>query len=159
MTAGSSWPHALAVSEPKQPGVEGISPISGTAPPVETRFGGRRANPAARGGKPKGFYGVGQACQDFLSWPPEVVHAYLRGDPKSIPAKYQRRLKTAHMIARALLMRADDPDNRTGVAAAIEIADRTEGKVTQKTENVTAGLEEAIREVHERIKARREASG
>jgi hypothetical protein len=63
------------------------------------------------------------------------------------------------MIARALLMRADHPENRTGVAAAIEIADRTEGKVTQKTENVATGLEEAIREVHERIKARREASG
>lgn len=91
-----------------------------------------------------------------MSWPESVRECLRRNAIDEMPAPYRKKIKPAHRIALAMMDRAQDPDNRTGVAAAIEIADRTEGKMAQKTENVSASLEDAIREVYERIRARGE---
>lgn len=105
----------------------------GTVPPVETRFGGPRSNRCVSG-KPKGFYPISKALQDLLSWPREVKAAFLAGEEKAMPAAYRSKLKSAHDVAKAMLLRSEDPENRTGVSATVEIANRTEGSVKNVTQ-------------------------
>lgn len=78
--------------------------------------------------------------RDLLSWPREVKIAFLAGDLDAMPDVYRRKLKAAHDAARGLLLRVEDPENRTGVSAAVEIADRTEGKVTDVKRLEGAGV-------------------
>jgi hypothetical protein len=109
------------------------SPVSGVAPPVETRWKpGQSGNPA---GHPKGYYPISAAEADLLSWPlEEVVKPLLaEGLEAKIPAAYRRRLKTAHLVAIGRIRAAADAENRSGVASAEHLADRTEGKVVNLT--------------------------
>ena len=109
------------------------SPVSGVAPPEETRWKpGQSGNPA---GHPKGYYPISAAEADLLSWPlEEVVKPLLaEGLEAKIPAAYRRRLKAAHLVAIGRLRAAADEENRSGVASAEHLADRTEGKVMNPT--------------------------
>lgn len=121
----------------------------GIVPPVEYRWKpGTTPNP---GGSPKGFIPLSKAYRIVADMPFEDIQKLRRGER---PACWQksRRVLIPYVVAAGQYLAAAAGQT----SAAAEIADRTEGKVTQKTENVTAGLEDAIREVHARILARRE---
>lgn len=114
------------------PGTPGTG-SGGIAPPEETRWKpGQSGNPA---GHPKGYYPISAAEADLLSWPlEEVVKPLLaEGLEAKIPAVYRRRLKAAHLVAIGRLRAAADEENRSGVASAEHLADRTEGKVVNPT--------------------------
>lgn len=119
----------------------------GTIPPPEKRWKpGQSGNPA---GHPKGYYSISAAEADLLSWPlEEVVKPLLEdGLDAKVPAAYRRRLKPAHLVAIARLKAASDSENRSGVASAEHLADRTEGKVKATLElqgNSLAGLVAAL---------------
>lgn len=125
----------------------------GVIPPVEYRWKkGQCGNP---GGIPKGHYPVSHAYNDMLAWDVAVVvELGKKGLEGNIPDEYRRKIKPAHLIAAARFACASDKKSLGGTAAAIEIADRTEGKVTQKTQDVTMNVESAAREVYERIQSR-----
>ena len=93
---------------------------------------GQSGNPS---GHPKGYYPISAAEPDLLSWPlEEVVKPLLaEGLEAKIPAAYRRRLKAAHLVAIGRLRAAADEENRSGVASAEHLADRTEGKVMNPT--------------------------
>ncbi len=128
------------------PGTPGTG-SGGIAPPEETRWKpGQSGNPA---GHPKGYYPISAAEADLLSWPlEEVVKPLLaEGLDAKIPAAYRRRLKAAHLVAIGRLRAAADSENRSGVASAEHLADRTEGKVKATLElqgNSLAGLVAAL---------------
>jgi hypothetical protein len=120
---------------------------NGNVPPEETRWKpGQSGNPT---GHPKGYYPISAAEADVLSWPlEEVVKPLLEeGLNAMIPEDYRRRLKPAHLVALARLRAASDSENRSGVASAEHLADRTEGKVKATLElegNSLAGLVAAL---------------
>lgn len=112
----------------------GASPRSGVVPPESSRFRkGRSGNPS---GKPKGFYSISKACIDLLSWHLEDLELFLRvgdllpglEDQSKLPALLAKRIKPAHLVARALFLTAMTPGALGQARAAVEIADRTEGK-------------------------------
>lgn len=122
------------------------SPRSGVVPPVETRWRpGQSGNPS---GHPKGYYSISAAEADVLSWPLDVVQKLLeKGLDAKVPAFYRKRLKPAHLVALGRLRAASDSENRSGVASAEHLADRTEGKVKNTFElegNSLAGLVAAL---------------
>lgn len=115
---------------------------NGNVPPEETRWKpGQSGNPS---GHPKGYYPISAAEADLLSWPLDVVKPLLdKGLDAQIPEDYRRRLKTAHLVALGRIRAASDAENRSGVASAEHLADRTEGKVKNTLElegNSLAGL-------------------
>ncbi len=113
----------------------------GKIPPPEHRWKkGQSGNPA---GHPKGYYPISAAEADLLSWPIAVVSLLMEEglEAKGIPAKYRRRLKPAHLVALGRLRAASDAENRTGVASAEHLADRTEGKVSSPS---TVGVSGAL---------------
>ncbi len=117
--------------------------MSGVAPPVHTRWKpGQSGNPS---GHPKGYYPISAAEADVLSWPLEVVQELLEdGLEAKVPAFYRKRLKPAHLVALARLRAASDSENRSGVASAEHLADRTEGKVKSTLEVQSNTLAELV---------------
>jgi len=117
--------------------------VSGVAPPVHTRWKpGQSGNPS---GHPKGYYPISAAEADVLSWPLEVVQELLEdGLEAKVPAFYRKRLKPAHLVALARLRAASDSENRSGVASAEHLADRTEGKVKSTLEVQSNTLAELV---------------
>lgn len=115
----------------------------GNVPPVETRWPkGTSGNPS---GHPKGYYPISAAEADVLSWPLEVVEKLLaEGLEADVPAFYRKRLKPAHLVALARLKAAADAENRSGVASAEHLADRTEGKVKSTLEVQSNTLAELV---------------
>ena len=119
------------------------SPVSGVAPPVHTRWKpGQSGNPS---GHPKGYYPISAAEADILSWPLEVVQLLLEeGLDAKVPTFYRKRLKPAHLVALARLRAAADSENRSGVASAEHLADRTEGTVKNTLEVQSTTLAELV---------------
>ena len=138
MTAQRGAVKTPAEQAPKPRGGNG-----GTIPPPEKRWPkGQSGNPS---GHPKGYYSISAAEADILSWPLEVVQLLLEeGLEAKVPAFYRKRLKPAHLVALARLRAAADSENRSGVASADHLADRTEGKVKSTLEVQSNTLAELV---------------
>ncbi len=147
-SAATSLAESFAAAAPP-PREERRSSRSGTIPPKDTRFGAPNGNIPSPGGKPKGFLSLSKAYIMIFSWPREDIEAFLRWqphpepkydeagnliDPPPLPEKIAKRIKAAHLVARAMILTASSPGLHGQVRAAVELADRTEGKVTQPVE-------------------------
>lgn len=136
------------MSEETQAPPPGASPRSRFVPPPDRRFGQPNGNPKSPGGFPKGFYPLSKAYRDLLAWPRADLEAFLadawpdemmagpggelvpRPRPP-LPKGIVKKIKGSHLIARGMFLAAMSPSATGQVRAASEIADRTEGKVTQ----------------------------
>ncbi len=108
----------------EKPHAQGVSPISGVAPPEEHRFKpGQSGNP---GGFPKGFIRLSQAYAIVSEYSLEEIKGMAEGKkPKSWPK--DRKLVIPYVTAARMWLAGTPP-------ASSEIADRTEGKVKNTTE-------------------------
>lgn len=128
---------------------------NGRVPPPASRFGQPNGNPKNPGGKPKGFYALSRAYTDLLSWPRADLEAFLADvgpretriedgqlvevERPPLPYHVAKKIKGSHLIARGMFLSAMSPSATGQARAATEIADRTEGKVTQ-THDVSAKI-------------------
>ena len=123
----------LSVSEPQEvaravrdPDHPHASPISGVIPPVDTRFGGPRANPGNPGGRPKGASLLAPVLRKLAEAPNE------HGEGKEAEAIAQRALDAAR-----------DGDGKA-LSAILALMDRTDGPVVKERVQTNIQLEEGI---------------